>query len=285
MTMAQAIGLGIQVSMALVVFCVALGVRPDQVLPLLRSPGLLVRSILTMYVVMPLVAVALAIWFEFRHAVEIALVTMALAPIPPVLPNKQIKAGGDPARTLGVLALTSAASVVFIPAAVALIGAIFGRDLSIPAGSILRMVAIALLIPAVAGMLVRQFAPRFADVAARPLSIFATVLMLVCVLPVLVKVWPAMMALIGKFTLVAMVAFCATGLLVGHVLGGPDEGDRAVLALAAATGHPGIAIGIAHSVDADGPAISAAVVLLLLVGFVVSVPYVQWHKRLGRKAA
>lgn len=285
MTLAQVIGLAIQVSMALVVFCVALGVRPAELVPLLRSPGLLIRSVLAMYVVMPLVALAMAIWFDLKHAVEVALVTMALAPIPPILPNKQVQAGGNPGRTLGILTLTAAVSVVFIPGAVVLIGQIFGRDLSVSTGAIFKMVAIALLIPAIAGMAVRQLAPKVADRVARPLSILATVLMIVAFLPVLVKVWPAIVALIGDFTLVAMVIFAAIGLLVGHLLGGPDEGDRAVLALAAATGHPGIAIGIAHAANSDDQGIPAAVLLLLLVGFVMSIPYVQWRKRLHTKGA
>ncbi|HVY05639.1 MAG TPA: hypothetical protein VHB46_06645 [Burkholderiales bacterium] len=279
MTLQQAIGLAIQISMALVVFCVALGVRPAEIAPLLRSPGLLIRSVLAMYVVMPLVAIAMAIWFDIRHAVEIALVTMALSPIPPILPNKQIKAGGNPGRTLGILALTAAVSVIFIPAAVTLIGRMFGRDLSIPPGTIFEMVAIALLLPAIAGMVVRQLAPMIADRIARPLSIVANVMMVVAFLPVLVKVWPAMMALVGDFTVVAIVIFAAIGILVGHVLGGPDEGDRAVLALAASTGHPGIAIGIAHAANPDDQGIPAAVLLVLLVGAIASTPYVMWRKR------
>lgn len=279
MTFTQAIGLAIQISMALIVFCIALGVRPAEIGPLLRSPGLLIRSVLAMYVVMPLVAVAMVIWFDFPHAVEVALVAMALAPIPPILPNKQVQAGGNPARTLGILTLTAAVSVVFIPGAGVVISQVFGRDLSVSIESILKLVAIALLVPAIAGMAVRQFAPKFADRVARPLSIFANVIMVVAFLPVLLKVWPAMMALVGDFTLVAMAIFAAIGLLVGHVLGGPDPGDRAVLALAAATGHPGIAIAIAHAAFPDDHGFPAAILLLLLVGFVVSIPYVQWHKQ------
>lgn len=279
MTITQVIGLAIQISMALIVFCIALGVRPAELGPLLRSPGLHIRSILAMYVVMPLVAIAMALWFDFPHAVEVALVAMALAPIPPILPNKQIQAGGNPARTLGILTLTAGVSVVFIPGAGVLIDQLFGRDLSVSIGAIFRMVAIALLLPAIAGMAVRQLAPKFADRVARPLSIFANVVMVVAFLPVLFKVWPAMMALVGNYTLVAMAVFAAIGLLVGHVMGGPDPGDRAVLALAAATGHPGIAIGIAQAAFPDDHGFPAAILLLLLVGFVISIPYVQWHKR------
>jgi BASS family bile acid:Na+ symporter len=279
MTLAQATGLAINVSMGLIVFCIALGVRPADILPLVRSPGMLLRSIIAMYVVMPLVALALAIAFDFRHAVEVALVTMALAPIPPILPGKQIRSGGNPARTLGILTLTAAASVAFIPLAVELIGRIFRRDLAIPASIIFKMVAISLLLPAMAGMSVRQFAPRLADRIARPLSLFAMILLVAAFIPVLVKVWPAMMALIGDFTVVAIALFSAIGLLVGHVLGGPDAGDRTVLALAAATGHPGIAIGIAHATNPDDPGIPAAVLLVLLAGAVASVPYVIWRRK------
>lgn len=279
MTLTQAVGLAINISMGLIVFCLALGVRAADIRPLLRSPGLLIRSVLAMFVIMPLLALGLAKWFDFRHAIEVALVAMALAPIPPILPNKQIKAGGNPARTLGVFTLTAIVAVVLIPLAVELIGRVFGRDLSVGSGTIFKMVAISLLLPAIAGLLVRQFAPNLAARIARPLSIVATVLLVVAIIPVLIKVLPALMALVGDFTLVAIIAFVVIGLLVGHVLGGPDPGDRAVLAIAASTGHPGIAIGIANAANPDDPGIPAAVLLVLLVGAIASTPYVMWRKR------
>ncbi len=285
MTMGQAIGLGVQISMALMVFCVALGTQPRDMLDLVRRPGLLIRSLLAMYVIMPLVALALAIWFDFNPALEIALITMALAPVPPIVPGKEIKAGGNPSRIMGLLALTALASIVLIPTAVELLGRIFDRPAQISTGAIFRIVATSLLVPTIAGILLKIFAPALAARIARPLSLFATILLVASFLPIVIKVWPAMMALVGNFMLLAIIVFVAIGLAVGHLLGGPDPGDRAVLALSTATRHPAVTIGIVHASNPDDHSAPAAILLVLLFGAIVSIPYVLWRKRVHARAS
>jgi BASS family bile acid:Na+ symporter len=64
----------------------------------------------------------------------------------------------------------------------------------------------------------------------------------------------------------------------GHLLGGPDLEDRATLAIASSVRHPGIAMMLANANFAD-KRITAAVLLFLLVGMVVGIPYKRWIKR------
>jgi bile acid:Na+ symporter, BASS family len=91
--------------------------------------------------------------------------------------------------------------------------------------------------------------------------------------------WPALVAQIGDFTLLAIVVFVVAGLAVGHWLGGPHPDDRTVLALSTATRHPGVAVAIAQVNAPDDHSIAAAVLLAFLVGTIVSVPYVKWRAR------
>jgi BASS family bile acid:Na+ symporter len=231
-----------------------------------------------MNVVMPLVALALAVWLHLEDPVKVALVTFALSPVPPIFPHKAVKAGGNASYTLGLLVFASLVSIVFVPVAMEIIGRVFGYDLHVPPGVIAKVVVVSILAPLAVGAAVRQLAPGVAERLAGPLSMIGTGLLVVAVLPVLIKLWPAIVSLIGNYTLLAICAFVLAGLLVGHLLGGPEHDDRTVLALSTATRHPGVAIGIAHAVGWDGPNVIAAVVLALLVGAVVCIPYVKWRK-------
>ncbi len=65
------------------------------------------------------------------------------------------------------------------------------------------------------------------------------------------------------------------GLAAGYWLGGPNEGDRAALALAASTRHPGVAIAVASHALADIPLVPAAVVLFLIVSMAISIPFLM----------
>jgi BASS family bile acid:Na+ symporter len=72
----------------LTVFGFGLRASFDDVLYLFHRPGLLGRSLLAMFVIMPIVAVALLRLFDAPRNVEIVLVALAISPIPPLLPKK-----------------------------------------------------------------------------------------------------------------------------------------------------------------------------------------------------
>jgi BASS family bile acid:Na+ symporter len=104
------------------------------------------------------------------------------------------------------------------------------------------------------------------------------VLVLLAFLPIIITAWPALASLVGNGTMLAMAIVTIITLGVGHVLGGPRTRDRATLAIASSVRHPGIAMSIAAA-NFNDPRISAAILLFLLVGMVVSAPYIAWVKR------
>ena len=89
----------------------------------------------------------------------------------------------------------------------------------------------------------------------------------------------AIRSLIGDGTLLAIATFTLLGLLMGHLLGGPDAEDRTVLALAAASRHPAVALAIASASFPEQKLVLPAVLLALLTGIVATVPYSAWRKR------
>jgi BASS family bile acid:Na+ symporter len=85
----------LQVSVVCTVFGFGLKTTPDDLSYLIRRPGLLVRSLLAVFMVMPVVAVLLSLLFDFGPTVERALIALAVSPVPPLLPQKESKACGD----------------------------------------------------------------------------------------------------------------------------------------------------------------------------------------------
>ena len=279
MTAAHLLPLAINVSMALMVFSVALSADVAHFRSALQKPGLLARSLFAMYVVMPLVAILIAASFEFSHALKAALVLLALSPVPPLLPKRQIKVGGSESYVLGLLVAAALAAIVVVPAGVTLIGRAFGQDLDVPFGVTTKVVARSVLLPLVAGLIVARLAPRFAKKGAKPIGIASVALLVASLLPVVFAARHLLFAQIGNFTILAIVLFALLGIIAGHLLGGPDSGDRKALALAVATRHPGVALAILHVLAPGDKRITAIVLLYLLVSGVVAVPYLAWRKR------
>jgi BASS family bile acid:Na+ symporter len=274
-TLQQLISLGIQGSMALMVFCIGLHARFDDISYLLRRPGLLVRSLLAMNVIMPAVAIAIAFWLDVDHALKVALIALSVAPVPPILPGTQLKAGGRESYVVGLLATVALVSILFVPAAAALIGRIFGQEVRTEPSGIAWVVLTSILAPLLAGVVVGRIAPKLAARLARPLALLATVVLVVAFLPVLLKIWPAVVASFGNFTFVTIVAFCAIGLVMGHVLGGPDREDRTVLALATASRHPAVALAVVHDTGELLMPVLGIVLVALIVGAVLGAVYTK----------
>ena len=237
------------------------------------------RSLLSMNVVMPLVAAGLAAVFDFPPALNISLVALAVSPVPPILPKRQLGAGGRASYAVGLLMAAALLAIVFIPLAVKLIALGFGKEAHVPEARVAGLVAITVLVPIAAGIVVRRLAPAFAARASRPISLGAMALLGVAVVLLLIRAWRPAVSLIGDGTVLALAAFVAIGLIVGHLLGGPDPRDRVVLALATASRHPGVALAIATANFPQETRVMGVILLYLLISVIVEVAYLAWWRR------
>jgi BASS family bile acid:Na+ symporter len=282
---AQLVQLALLLSVFCVVFSLGLEAKPSDAVFLLRRPALLVRSLLAMNIVMVAFAVAVAELFSLSPEVKVAILALAVSPVPPVLPKKNRKAGGDSAYGIGLLFVAVLASLVIVPVSIDLLGRYFGVHTYMPLGKILPIVLLTALLPMLLGILVGKFAPGIAARIAGPFGKGAWVLLLLVFLVVLIFKAGEMWAMIGNGVILVLVAFTVLGIVVGHLLGGPDPDDRTVLGLATSVRHPGIAAAI---VGLNFPHLQSAVfaVILwhLLVGAIASAPYIAWRKR-GHKIA
>src|SRR5258705_825117 len=265
MSIATLLPLAIKICLIPAVLAVGLKASASDILYLFRLPNQLLRAFAAMDVLVPLLAVGLAAGFALHPAVKIALITLALSPLPPVFPKKALKAGGGMSYTVGLMVGITLIAVVFIPLALNVLAKTFDIPMQMSAAAVWGLVFTSLLVPLVVGVVIHQIAPSFAERASGPVAIVASALLVVVVIPILIRVWPAVVSLIGNGTVLVMVVFALVALAIGHLLGGPEPENRTILALACGARHPGIAIAIAHANFPDQKLAPAAVVLYLLV--------------------
>jgi bile acid:Na+ symporter, BASS family len=280
MTLQQAILLALQASIVLTVFGFGLQARSGHVLHVLRQPSLLARSFAAMFVIMPILAVAITRVFALDRAVEIALVALSISPIPPLLPGRETKAGGaHRAFALGLMAITGLASIVTVPVTLAIFGRFSPHPFGMSSAAIAKVVLMLAVLPLAAGLAGLALWPNVAARIAKPVYMVSRVLLVLAALVLLVVALPAAWALVGNGSLAAMTAFVAAGLAIGHWLGGPEADDRTVLAMSTASRHPAIALAIAKVNFPDEPRLGAAIVLFLLVNLLIGFPYLARQKQ------
>lgn len=270
-------------SLAALVVAIGLDSTLDDVLYVLRRPALLVRAVLSVNVVVPLAAWLLVSLFPLSPIAKAGIVLMAVSPVPPLAPGKEMKLGAAKSYAYGLYVALALLSILVVPATIAVLNAIYPAHYAISVAAVAAVVVSGVLVPLAVGLAVRRFAPDFAARAAPIVAKFSMLLLVLAVVPVLIAVWPALHALIGDGTVLAMAAVALIALAAGHLLGGPSLGDRAALAVASATRHPGIALVIANA-NFEDKRVSAAVLLFLLVGLLAALPYQVWIKRKARAA-
>jgi len=245
---------------------------------LISRPGLLTRSLAAVFVVMAALAVALDRCFNFPPAVEIAIVALAISPLPPVLPAREAKAGAHQSYGLGLMVLLALLSIGIVPLAAEVLGVLFGRRYDVAPGGIAVVILTTVLAPLAVGVVIHAVAPRVAERVVKPITLAAKVMVPLAALALLIIAAPALWRLITNGTILAIVVFLAVGFAVGHTLGGPEPDHAAVLAFSTACRHPGIALSIAASNYPD-QRFAATILLYLITAFVLGLPYSAWHRR------
>ncbi len=250
----------LQASIILSVFAIGLKATFADATFLFRRPGHLLRALLSMNVLMPLTALAVGAPFDLHPAVKIALVALSVSPTPPVLPKKALKAGGAEAYTIGLLVAAAALSIVVIPLSMEMFERLTGVSLVMRArcsghpgtdhdsgaaphrdrGSNRRA--------------------RECGSHGRAYRLLASVLLVVCAMPVVIGLGRTALPLMTDGTVLSLAGFALAGCFIGHALGGPEPDNRPVLALATASRHPAVAMAIAHANFPEQRLAGAAVV-------------------------
>jgi BASS family bile acid:Na+ symporter len=262
------------------VFALALEARPRDVIFLLRRPFLLLRSMLSMYLVMVAFAVALVTYFHLGRTLGAVLVVLSLSPVPPALPLNNRKAGGSQSYAIGLLVTAVLVALVTIPLWVEVLGQYFHVRAHISAAKIAPVVTITVLAPIFCGIAINHLAPSLSARLAKPVARLASLLLIGALLPVLVLTAIPLWQLMTGRLVEIFAAFVCFGLLTGHFLGGPDPRERMILALATSARHPGVAITITAAIFPElRTAAMAIVIWYLLITLAFALPYVLWSRR------
>lgn len=265
-------------SLAGLVLAVGLNASRQDLLYVLTRPKLLLRAITAVLVIPPVVAGVLIAMLPIEPVAKAGIMLMAISPVPPLVPGKELGIGGRKNYAYGLYVAMALLTIISVPLVMAITMALFDRSEHVSIASIARTTFLGVLLPLAIGLAIRAMAPGFASRVWNIIYKLSMLLVLAAFLPIIIKVWPNIQQLIGNGAVLVMAIATLTSLAAGHLLGGPELRDRATLAIASSVRHPGIAMSIASASFAD-PRVSSAVLLFMLVGLLVSIPYTIWVKR------
>jgi bile acid:Na+ symporter, BASS family len=273
-----------QGALALIIASIGLQSRWQDVLAAMRDKDLVLKGLLAVNIIVPIVALLICSILPLHPFVKIGIVIMAVSPMAPLVQMKMSKAGLDTSAAVGLYVALIISAILFVPATVALLSALYPTDASISVAAVAKMVLITTLLPVAVGLAISHWAPNFAKRASPIALILGFIIIALLTVLILYKQGGAIFQLVGDGTLLAIVVTVAAGLAAGHFLGGPNPATSTALAMAAGTRHPGIAALIVHA-NFNDPQVMLTVLLFLLVGVAMTLAYLVWQMRRKRGAA
>lgn len=263
----------------LLVMSIGIRVRLEEPLLLLRRPALALRAMAAMYLALP-AFVLLLVWFvPLQAGVGAVLLGFAVSPVLPPWAAKGAAVGGQPDYVIGLQVLASGFALLVVPIMIWIAYRMFGVQTVLDPLAVELVLLVTVAVPLALGMGIARIwpgaAPRLGATADR---VGGLTLMSGAVLLLIVH-GREMLGAIGQGTLFAIVAVVAFGLLVGHLLGGPDPGNRGALASATVLRHPAVALLLASGAVPEHEAtVIGTVLLYLLTALLIAIPYERWRK-------
>ena len=240
-----------------------------------QRPRLLLRSVLAMYILVPLAATLFVTILPLSHGLKLAIFVLAISAGAPLLPKKLMGLGSDE-YVLSLVVTASILAIVTVPAWAAALGPLFGRESQLSPVNVAMVIAQSFLVPLAIGMVVRWFFPerslRLADLVITVAGLVLTVSAVI----LLATHWQ-LIAKAGWTAILALAGLTLTALVIGHLMGGKEPGERTALAVSCATRHLGLAILVATTVP--GPKAAVFVAAYFVASAVVVIPYLKWQSK------
>jgi bile acid:Na+ symporter, BASS family len=253
----------------------------EQIAAALQRRVVLAALLFAVVVPVPALAVLLVELSGIRGAVAAGILLMAISPGAPVALRRAIEAGGHSAFAPALHLAIVISAVATVPASLAILDAIFEKNLTVSSLDVARQVFIAQILPLALGAALRAFRPTTAA-RIEPSLTRASNLMLLALALVLLVVFRRMLEDIGWTPFIAGAGLSACALIVGAAFAGRDAAVRPAGAVAAAMRNPGLALLIAAVNGLPSAVVASVLGYALGLALVVSA-FVVWQGR--RRAA
>jgi BASS family bile acid:Na+ symporter len=265
-------GLLVTVSILAVMAAMGAQLTRGDVVRTIREYNLALRWTLANLLAVPLFAVLLGVVFGLPSSIRIGLLLVAVAPGAPFVPQMVAMTGANSHEAVRLTAGLTMVATVTVPLLVAGVLAVLDVDTRFAPWRFLVPLLVVLVVPLVAGGVLRDRRPAVATPAARWLTRLANVTLLAALgIVVALDLRGALRVfavLFGTGALLVMALFVLATIVVGWFTGGPTPQNRRILALGTAGRNVNIALFIATGAfpasEADASIVAFAVVMLVV---------------------
>jgi BASS family bile acid:Na+ symporter len=247
-------------------FSLGLSLTMKQIIDPLKNTRMVILALVANFILVPLLAYALAIIFNLDDSLRVGLILLSTAAGAPFLPKLVDVAKGNIAFSVGLMVLLMVVTIIYLP----LVLPLLLGDVEVNPWDIAQSLIVMMLIPLAVGLFIKA---RYEDAAAKMQPTFgmaSNIALLTLVVLGLVLNFSSMIALVGTFGILAGIIFILIALIIGYLLGGSDRGDKSVMGLGTAQRNISAALVVAaQNFTSD---VITYLLVIAIIGLVVLMP-------------
>ncbi len=259
-------------------FSFGLRLTLSEIIEPLRDVRLLLMTLATNFVIVPLTGVLLANLLGLEADLRIGLILISIVAGAPLVPKLAQIAKANIPFAVASTALLVVVTVIYLP----LVFPLVLPGVRLDTISIVRPLAIQIVLPLVVGLIVDYISRDEADVLLPILGQIANVSLTLMLVLMLGGNVGNVIGLIGTGSILAAIILFAVAMAAGYFLGGRDEGTRRTLSMATGQRNLAAAFVVATSSFEDRPTVVIFLAAAGLIAMVIMMPIAGWF---GNRAA
>jgi BASS family bile acid:Na+ symporter len=226
----------------------------------LRSPRLIVPTLLWGWVIGPMLAFLIIRVLPLSEGHAAGLILVSLAPIAPFLPIASSRARGDMTFCAAYILLTTVATVVLMP----LMAPLLIQGLTLTAWALAKPLILLVLVPLLIGVAIRAYRAPMAAGIFPWVKKTGNLFLLICLAMVIWLYGREMLDTVGSFATAAWVVFMVVMAVLPYVVGfGLKQDQRSVMAIGQSSRN--ISAGFAAFFGITNPPAGMFVMVVLVV--------------------
>lgn len=211
--------IALPVALGIIMFGLGLSLTLGDFARVAKQPRAVIIALLCQLVVLPAICFGLVLAFQLPPVLAVGMMMLAASPGGTTANLYSHLFRGDIALNISLTALNSVIAVITLPIITNLAIAYFqpfDGSLGLQWAKALEVFAIVLL-PVVAGMIVRRLAPRFADAMDKPVRIVSIIVLIVVIAGAVASNWDLLIANVAQLAAIVIV-FCLLSLAIGYLV-------------------------------------------------------------------
>ncbi len=249
-----------------IMITLGLGVKISHIIEQFKETRLVIFSVLANFVAVPLFALALVSFFDASKGVSIGIVLLSLGAGAPFIPKIVQTAKGNTYGSIGLMLLLSVTSILFMPIVIPIIF----PDASVSSLQIARSLLFTMLIPLIAGMMIKAYYPLLASKLSPWTNKISNLSVILLVFALIYLYTDVIISNVSVIPII--IIFFLGSMAIGYLSAGKNRTAQISLSVGTGLRNPPIAMLIASEHFASEPVAGIIALLMVIIGLSILFP-------------